>query len=543
MAAKADLDATPCERLLEEVEDLEILLHSDPRACIARAEVATECAREAGNADVEMRASWFAAAAYRQLGKDAEALAAAARTEHLAAECEDLAWQSRALAVRGLVHHALGQHEDAVDLLHRAVSLRRQAEDPVGTAEVLNDLGIVYTAMPQFAPQALQSLENARRTWLGAGETDLASVAQTNLARHYVATAERLARNNPRGAAAAARRAAGVAREAIEETDAAGLIGAAMDARLALASALLLARDLDPCGTVLATTATMLARFPSERHELALHGLRALWLLRTGATDKACAEAEAGVAMSHDMDRPTERLGLLATLVEARETANDLTGALDAMHEMHDLSEDLNAAVAERRAVLLSSRLDIERAEREAEAQRRRARQLEAHNEALAWQANHDVLTGLPNRRVFDETVALWASGGVPFSLATIDIDHFKDVNDTCSHQVGDEVLARVAQTIGGAVRDRDLAARYGGEEFVLLLADADAAAATVACERIRASIARLAWDVPVPNGRVTVSIGVTVWDGVASTEMLFTRSDAALYAAKGGGRDRTVVG
>ncbi len=542
-APHANPTPTPCEHWDEEIDELEVLLRSDPQACSRRAAEAIARARKDGNSDAEMRLSWYAASASRQLGRDAEALTAAARVEALAREVDDLAWQSRALAVRGLVHHELGQHEDAVDVLHRAVSLRREAEDPVGTAEVLNDLGIVYTAMPQFAPQALQCLENARRAWLAAGETDMAAVAQTNLARHYVATAERLLRTNPRGAAAAARRAADIALAALDEADAAGMTGSALDARVALATAHLIARDLDRCGAVLAATRAMLARFPSERHRLALHGLQARWLLSTRDVTSAVEEAEQGVAISHERDRPTERLGLLGTLVEARELAGDLAGALDAMHELHALSVELNEAVAERRAVLLSSRLDVEQAEREAEAHRRRARQLEARNEALAWEATHDALTSLPNRRVFDETLTLWASGGVPFALATLDIDHFKNVNDTCSHQVGDEVLARVAQTIGGAVRDRDLAARYGGEEFVLLIADADAASATVVCERIRTSIGRLLWNVPIPNGRITVSIGLTVWDGAASTEVLLARSDAALYAAKGGGRNRTVVG
>ncbi len=530
-------------RLPHELDELEALLHADPRECLRRAETAIARARVEVDREAEMRISWVAASANRHLGRDAEALTAAARTEELAHQANDLGWQSRALAVRGLVHHELGQHEDAVDLLHRAVALRRLAEDPVGTAEVLNDLGAVYTAMPHFAPQALQSIENARRTWLAAGESDLASVSQTNLARHFVATAERLVRSNPRGAVAAARRAVGVARQAIEETDAAGLTGPALDARMALASAHLLAGDGEACGAVLTATAAMVDRFPSERHRLALHGLRARWLLHTGAVGEAVTEADAGVEMSHVMDRPTERLGLLRTLVDARESAGDLVGALDSLHELHELQVDLNDAVAERRAVLLSSRLDIERAEREAEAQRRRARQLEAHNEALAWQAGHDALTGLPNRRTFDETVALWASGGVPFALATIDIDHFKAVNDTCSHQVGDEVLARVGRCIAETVRERDLAARYGGEEFVLLIADADAEGASVVCERIRTTIESLEWEVPVPRGRITVSIGLTEWDGSTSTEVLLARSDAALYAAKGGGRNRTFVG
>ena len=533
----------PCDRIHLEIDELEVLLHADPQACATRAAAAVACARDSGDLDAEMQLSWIVASANRLLGRDAEAIAASDRTEQLADRAEDLVWRSRALCVRGLVHHDLGQHEDAVDLLHRAVALRRLADDTVGAAEVLNDLGLVYTAMPQFAPQALQALENARRMWLAAGETDMASVAQTNLARHYVATAERLATTNPRGGAAAARRAATIAQQAINEADAAGLTGPAVDARIALASAHLLATDADACGAALDATESMLDRFPSERSRLTLRGLRARWFLATGAGAEAVTEAEAGVAMCHEMRRPAELLGVLGTLVAAREACGDVAGALEALHELHELSVDLNEAVAERRAVLLGSRLDLERAEREAEAQRRRAHQLEAHNEALAWQASHDALTGMPNRRTFDETVSLWQSAGMPFALATVDIDHFKAVNDSCSHQVGDEVLARVAATISATVRDRDLAARYGGEEFVLLLADADAASATVACERIRTAIAALTWTAPVPHGQVTVSIGLTVWDGTASTEAMLTRSDAALYAAKDGGRNRTVVG
>ncbi|WP_372593515.1 diguanylate cyclase [Actinotalea sp.] len=541
--AQLTTPARPCDRLPLEIDELEVLLHADPHACATRAADAVECARGAGDLDAEMRLSWIVASAYRLLGRDGDALAAADRTEQLAERAEDLSWQSRALSVRGLVHHDLGQYEDAVDHLHRAIALRRLAEDTIGAAEVLNDLGLVYTAMPQFAPQALQSLENARRTWIAAGETDMAAVAQTNLARHYVVTAQRLTSANPRGAVAAARRAAGVAQQAIDEADAAGLTGAAIDARIALATAHLLAKDLGHCGSALEATSAMLERFPSDRARLALRGLHARWLLETGAIAEAVAEAETGVAQCHAMERPTERLGLLETLVAAREAAGDTTGALDALHELHELSVELNAAVAERRAVLLSSRLDIERAEREAEAQRRRARQLEAHNEALAWQASHDALTGLPNRRTFDETISLWQSADMPFALATIDIDHFKAVNDTLSHQVGDDVLARVSATIAGAVRDRDLAARYGGEEFVLLIADADLDAATAVCERIRTSVSALTWPMEMPRGRITVSVGLTVWDGQASTETLLSRSDAALYAAKGAGRDRTVVG
>jgi diguanylate cyclase (GGDEF)-like protein/PAS domain S-box-containing protein len=164
--------------------------------------------------------------------------------------------------------------------------------------------------------------------------------------------------------------------------------------------------------------------------------------------------------------------------------------------------------------------------------------------QALAWT---DSLTGLSNRRAFDERLAaewIFASQHqAPLSLLLLDVDHFKSYNDTYGHQMGDEALRRVALAIGECARlSGDLAARYGGEEFVVVLPRADAARAWEVAERIRAQVEDLQLEHSrSESGIVTLSIGVSSADRVAGTdaETLLAAADGALYAAKRGGRNR----
>lgn len=156
--------------------------------------------------------------------------------------------------------------------------------------------------------------------------------------------------------------------------------------------------------------------------------------------------------------------------------------------------------------------------------------------ERLERAARTDDLTGLPNRRAWDEEisreVARSRRSGQPLCLALIDLDRFKQYNDTHGHQAGDRLLKQSAASWGGELRDTDLLARYGGDEFALALPDCELEEGREMLERLRAA---------TPFGE-SASAGVALWDGDESGVEFFARADAALYGAKDKGRDRVVT-
>ena len=163
--------------------------------------------------------------------------------------------------------------------------------------------------------------------------------------------------------------------------------------------------------------------------------------------------------------------------------------------------------------------------------------------------ASSDGLTGLANRRSFDQALALeWARAQrtrSPLSLLLVDVDHFKLYNDLHGHQKGDDCLRALASAMSANLRPADVAARYGGEEFAILMPDSAHDVALVAAERLRAALhrMRLAHGAANAGAHVTLSIGVATEVPVdeMSSELLVGRADQALYAAKHLGRDRVV--
>ena len=163
--------------------------------------------------------------------------------------------------------------------------------------------------------------------------------------------------------------------------------------------------------------------------------------------------------------------------------------------------------------------------------------------------ATTDAVTGLYNRHYMTshlETLARAAGrSSKSLSVAMLDIDHFKSINDSYGHAAGDEVLQEFARRVARNVRGVDLAARYGGEEFVVIMPDTDLEDASRIAERLRSTVSDQPFTIsadsePVP---VTVSLGLaTLGDGVATAADLLQRADAALYQAKNDGRNRVVV-
>jgi diguanylate cyclase (GGDEF)-like protein len=176
---------------------------------------------------------------------------------------------------------------------------------------------------------------------------------------------------------------------------------------------------------------------------------------------------------------------------------------------------------------------------------RRLTTELEDVNRQLQAFASIDPLTQLMNRRVLDERLdqefARATRYGHKLACMMLDVDHFKKVNDTYGHQVGDEVLVQVAAAIRATIRKTDVAARYGGEEFVVLVPETPWTGAQVLAERLRHAVASSRSETAQPS--VTVSIGIAATElGLGSARELLKRADEALYEAKRAGRDRVVV-
>lgn len=255
-------------------------------------------------------------------------------------------------------------------------------------------------------------------------------------------------------------------------------------------------------------------------------------------TEGRLGQAQVVIDQCRDL---AHRNGLIRWTTEvAREQAEiyaaqeNYRGAFEAYRNFHEQSVALSASENESKGLILEAMFQTAESRRESE----RYREL----------AERDPLTGLHNRRFVDEhlggALLQLREGGLPLAIAMIDLDHFKRVNDSLSHEVGDEVLRTLGRILNTAVDivPGGIAARLGGEEFLLILPGTDAAKAYELTEELCRSIATHDWS-PITHGlAVTASIGVALApaDGDQNSDLLRT-ADLRLYVAKRNGRNRVV--
>ncbi|MBC8025346.1 MAG: sensor domain-containing diguanylate cyclase, partial [Steroidobacteraceae bacterium] len=238
------------------------------------------------------------------------------------------------------------------------------------------------------------------------------------------------------------------------------------------------------------------------------------------------------LCVQHAQPRTYER----ADLNLMRQLGDHVAGALASARAFEDLENyrrDLEARVVERTT-------ELEKASTEKE---RLIAMLRERGQVLERESQEDALTGVANRRAFMQRltseIEVALAVGQPLSIAIADFDHFKIVNDTLGHPVGDLALRQSATIMRRHCRHSDLLARIGGEEFALILPGMTRDDATGFCETLRAAVASHEWQEMHPQLSITISIGLAQWDGSAELAELLHAADTQLYRAKRAGRNQ----
>jgi len=298
-----------------------------------------------------------------------------------------------------------------------------------------------------------------------------------------------------------------------------------------------------------------------------LHGLthevRMRCLVALGRVEDAVAAGHRGLAAT-GAAVPFVRGLLLRGLASAFRAAGRPADAYDALAEGFGLERTVLEEQATRQLALQRAALETSAARREAAALsarneelqslvdelhatkgelERRMGELERLRDRFREQAHQDWLTGLRNRRwlarELPRLIAQARRFGEPLTLALLDIDHFKTVNDRFGHDVGDRVLQTFAGLLTATVREPDVVVRTGGEEFVVLMPGTSREDALVCWERIREALRACEWPAPQPQLGLTVSAGLVLLEECADIRELAALADDRLYAAKAAGRDR----
>jgi diguanylate cyclase (GGDEF)-like protein len=416
--------------------------------------------------------------------------------------------RAAALLDLGTVHNYFGQHDAAMEHVLAALRIRDLLDDDVGRADAYNNLGIVFWNRGELdeAEQAYRRSVDLRHL---LGDLDGAAACRNNIGKVLTA----------RGHYDEALREFAAARESWEAHDNRRGLGM-LHNNLGLVQ--LERGDLDAAATSFHESLAI----KEGTHDL--HGAceTRAHLARVHA---AQGELDAALALLDRAVGDAETLGIGA----------ELAMALEALAEVHEARGDHAAALAAyRRFHAVDRQLFDERS-----AERLRGLQVAYQLERAEQESSTDGLTGLANRRTLDrrlhEQLRLARAHDTELSVALLDLDGFKRINDRFGHGIGDDVLRAMATLLRDHTKTSDLPARYGGEEFVVVLPDTSLTAATQAAQQLCDRVRGYPWHRIHPDLEVTVSIGVACASDVPDTATLLSVADRHLYLAKHDGKDQ----
>ena len=542
----AALAETP-EALLAEAERL--IYDGQALNGIAEAERCWALLEATDNLRLQAHCQRLLGLAHERRGAPDDALRAVFRSLALYEKLGDRHGQARTLSLVAVQLAAIGSSSQAFDYLERAVAVAAELRDPDTDFRVWNNLSVIFDRLEDY-PKAISAintaLDNARRLgnphMLKHAETAMV-ISRIHQDLHALDGSGAAA---ARGELVADLEAAASHREICRSlgylvmvtttaqamSDGFLALGRAADARAALDDGLSIAVQLGP------------------------RGEECDFELKLG-TMECPSDYPAGLQRLHralgiaeGLSRGDLQVNCHKRLSQAMEAHGDFAPALEHYQRYHALQVGILRANAAAHVQVMSLKLDIERTRLEAEILRLRTTELERHNRdlqdtalQLSREAMEDPLTGLGNRRFFEQRVGVLRVGtDLAVSVLIGDIDHFKRVNDDFSHAVGDAVLSEVGALFRRCFRPNDVVARFGGEEFVVALIGSGPAPSLRAAERLRVAIEKHDWPAVHVGLAVTISIGLATLESPETVTAGLARADQALYAAKHGGRNRVEV-
>jgi len=527
---------------------------------VAAASNALELARRAKHQALQGSALRLLAVNQLRVGEQEAAISSCLQALQLLRRSRDAGERSDVLCTLVMSYNDVGLHSEALTHVTEALDAARASGDLSLMSWALNRVGITYEALADRREAEhflLQALDIARNI---DGQEEMFS-ALNNLCSAIVAMV-REARNDNKIVLASddLQRALDYGNEALELAQASGNFHRIAISHANLGNLCTELRDYDKalwhieCGAEIA-------------HAQGYRGViqaattnRAALFRQRGEMVQAIALYEQALEEAVLVDDPGTMLEVHTDLYACHKAEGDLASALRHHEALLPLERERMKRVAATQARLLLNRLELEharveteRAHLDAQVQRLRAMQLETEKHQLEQKASElgrhaleDKLTGLANRRRVDDELprqlAAARERGVLLSIAVIDLDHFKRVNDRHGHGVGDDVLRAIARILLDNIRSSDLLARMGGEEFIVLFGATGLSVATDACERLRRAVEAFGWGQVAPDLALTISVGVCEASDGLDVRSLVERADAALYQAKRSGRNRVQV-
>ena len=464
-----------------------------------------EVGRESGEGRLIRDCLNFSGAVYASLGDFDTALGYVQQMFDLNVALGDLEGTFHSLVNTGVLLNELGRFDEAITSLQAALETKA-LQDPRHEAHVISNLGVSYAGLGKLK-DALRENQKALLLAEEIGNNDVQAKVLVNIA------------------------------------DVQGKLGCFDQALAALERALGIVEQLGAREGVVHCLLT-------AGH---IHFNR-------GAFETARTTLELAAREAQTLGMKALEFEIEEWLAKTHKALGNLGAALEHFERFHHLERAVRDDGIQRQMRAHAAQRELERTRVEADLERLRnvelaqaLKELEDANRdkselvrKLELQVVQDPLTKLYNRRHLETILtsefsrARKNSRALP--VAMLDIDHFKQVNDRFSHQVGDTVLQEVAELIRQSIRTTDIAARYGGEEFVIVLPRTTHVRALAVCERLRRTIAEHDWARIHPELSVTISLGLASSTDVQNSDKLLGLADDKLYEAKGRGRNRVCV-